>query len=401
METQVCVVGGGPAGLMLGLLLARQGIEVMVLEKHADFLRDFRGDTVHSSTLTLLDELGLGERMAGLGGQRAKQLRMTFDDGTFTVADFTRLPGAHPYLLFVPQWDFLDMLASEAQKYPSFKLFRSTETIGVLRDAETGAVTGVRARRRVEGDFDINAQLTVACDGRFSTVRESLGLRPKEFGAPMDVLWFRVSRGVDDLEGVDFRFGAGGLMIVINRGDYYQCAFVIAKGGYDALVAQGLDRLRERIGALTPYLADRLKELSTWDDIKLLTVRVDQLERWHGDGYLLIGDAAHAMSPIGGVGINLAIQDAVATARLLGSALKTGRRLTDDDLAAIRRRRRLPTELTQRGQRLIQSRFLDPLLHSQGRANSIAPLRLVSKYRLLQGIPARVVGLGVRPEHLT
>jgi len=401
METQVCVVGAGPAGLMLGLLLARQGIEVMVMEKHADFLRDFRGDTVHSSTLTLLDRLGLGERMAALGGQRAKQLRMTFDDGTFTIADFTRLPGAHPYLLFVPQWDFLDLLASEAMKYPSFKLYRSTETIGVLRDAVTGAVTGVRARRRVEGDFDINAQLTVACDGRFSTVRESLGLRPKEFGAPMDVLWFRVAREPGDAEGLDLRFGAGGLMIVINRGEYYQCAFVITKGGYDAVVAQGFDRLRDRIAAMTPYLADRLKELSTWDDIKLLTVRVDQLERWHGDGYLLIGDAAHAMSPIGGVGINLAIQDAVATARLLGSALKTGRPLTDDDLAAVRRRRRLPTALTQRAQRLIQSRFLDPLLHSQGPANSIAPLRMVNKYRVLQGIPARLVGLGVRPEHLT
>ena len=400
METQVCVVGGGPAGLMLGLLLARQGIEVMVLEKHADFLRDFRGDTVHSSTLTLLDELGLGEKMAALGGQRAKQLRMTFDDGTFTIADFTRLPGAHPYLLFVPQWDFLDMLAAEAQKYPSFKLFRSTETIGVLRDDETGAVTGVRARR-VEGDFDINAQLTIACDGRFSTVRESLGLRPKEFGAPMDVLWFRVSREQGDAEGLDLRFGAGGLMIIINRGEYYQCAFVITKGGYDAVVAQGIDRLRDRIGALAPYLAERLKELSTWDDIKLLTVRVDQLDRWHGEGYLLIGDAAHAMSPIGGVGINLAVQDAVATARLLGSALKTGRQLHDEDLAAIRRRRRLPTELTQRAQRLIQSRFVDPLLQTQSPANSIAPIRLVNKYRLLQGVPARLVGLGVRPEHLT
>jgi 2-polyprenyl-6-methoxyphenol hydroxylase-like FAD-dependent oxidoreductase len=400
METQVCVVGGGPAGLMLGLLLARQGIEVMVLEKHADFLRDFRGDTVHSSTLTLLDELGLGEKMAALGGQRAKQLKMTFDDGTFTIADFTRLPGAHPYLLFVPQWDFLDLLASEAQKYPSFKLFRSTEAIGVLRDA-TGAVTGVRARRRVEGEFDVSARLTVACDGRSSLVRESLRLRPKEFGAPMDVLWFRVSREPGDAEGLDLRFGAGGLMITINRGDYYQCAFVIAKGGYDAVVAEGLDRLRDRIGALAPYLADRVKELSTWDDVKLLTVRVDQLEKWHGDGYLLIGDAAHAMSPIGGVGINLAIQDAVATARLLGPALKSGRRLTDEDLAAIRRRRLLPTALTQRVQRLVQSRFLDPLLRGQGPVNSIAPLRMVDNHRVLQGIPARLVGLGVRPEHLT
>jgi len=302
METKVCVVGAGPAGLMLGLLLARQGIEVMVMEKHADFLRDFRGDTVHSSTLTLLDRLGLGERMAALGGQRAKQLRMTFDDGTFTIADFTRLPGAHPYLLFVPQWDFLDLLASEAMKYPSFKLYRSTETIGVLRDAVTGAVTGVRARRRVEGDFDINAQLTVACDGRFSTVRESLGLRPKEFGAPMDVLWFRVAREPGDAEGLDLRFGAGGLMIVINRGEYYQCAFVITKGGYDAVVAQGFDRLRDRIAAMTPYLADRLKELSfgAWEGLTWKEVRARepqgaagrQRDKWH---YLPPGGESYAM----------------------------------------------------------------------------------------------------------
>jgi 2-polyprenyl-6-methoxyphenol hydroxylase-like FAD-dependent oxidoreductase len=217
----------------------------------------------------------------------------------------------------------------------------------------------------------------------------------------MDVLWFRVPRRPGDPESLDLRFGRGGLMITINRGEYYQCAFVITKGGYDAVVAQGLDRLRDRVAAVAPFPADRLKEVSTWDDIKLLTVRVDQLERWHGDGYLLIGDAAHAMSPIGGVGINLAIQDAVATARLLGPALKSGRRLTDDDLGAIRLRRRLPTEVTQRVQRVIQSRLLDPVLHSVGPINSIGPIRLVSRFPVLQGIPARVVGLGLRPEHLT
>jgi 2-polyprenyl-6-methoxyphenol hydroxylase-like FAD-dependent oxidoreductase len=399
METQVCVVGGGPAGLMLGFLLARQGIEVMVLEKHADFLRDFRGDTVHSSTLDLLDELGLGDKIAALGGQRAKQLRMTFDDGTFTMADFTRLPGAHPYLLFLPQWDFLDLLASEAIQHPSFKLFRSTEVISVLRD-DDGRVTGVRARR-VEGEFDIHADLTVACDGRFSQVRESLGLHPKEFGAPMDVLWFRLSRKPDDNEDLDLRFGGGGLMICINRGDYYQCAFVIAKGGYDAVVAAGIDKLRDRIGALAPFLADRVKELSDWDDIKLLTVRVDQLEQWHGEGYLMIGDAAHAMSPIAGVGINLAIQDAVATARLLGPALKSRRPLTDDDLAAVRRRRLFPTAVTQRMQRTIQSRLIDPLLHHQGPVPAPAPVRLLQRFPALQAIPARIIGVGLRPEHLT
>jgi 2-polyprenyl-6-methoxyphenol hydroxylase-like FAD-dependent oxidoreductase len=388
----VCIAGGGPAGLMLGLLLARQGIQTVVLEKHADFLRDFRGDTVHPSTLDVLDEIGLGDKVPALGGREVAKLRMTFSDGTYPVADFSRLPGRHPYLLFLPQWDFLDLLAAEACAHPNFTLLRSTSVESVLRDAD-GTVTGVRTGK---GD-EISARLTVACDGRFSTVREALGLVPREFGAPMDVLWFRLPRHETDGEGLDFTIGHGGLMICIDRGSYYQCAFVIAKGGYDTVVAQGLPALRSRIAQLAPFLADRVDLVSDWEDVKLLTVKLNRLERWYGPGYLLIGDAAHAMSPIGGVGINLAIQDAVATARLLGPSLKAGGEL---DLASVQKRRQFPTVVTQRAQRFIQSRFVDPLLHVQGPVRSPAPLRLVQKVPALQGIPARLVGFGARPEHV-
>ena len=399
IDTTVCVVGGGPAGLVLGLLLARRGVPVTVLEKHADFLRDFRGDTVHPSTLALLDEVGLGPAVAALPhGRRVRTLSATFDDGRYTVVDFGRLRHPHPYLLFLPQWDFLDLLADAAGRHPSFRLLRSTAVTDVTRD-HSGRVTGVRAEGPA-GEVTVRSRLTVACDGRTSTVRSALGLVPVEYGAPMDVLWFRIGRQSDDPVGLEARVAAGGLMLCIDRGDYYQCAYVIAKGGYDAVRAAGLEAFRGSIARRAPFLADRVAEVAAWEQVALLTVRVNRLRTWHVPGALLIGDAAHAMSPIGGVGINLAVQDAVATDRLLGPRLADGS-FTDADLPAVARRRMLPTRLTQAVQVIAQRRVVDPLLHASGPINAPGVLRLFTRFPALRAIPARMVGVGARPEHTT
>jgi 2-polyprenyl-6-methoxyphenol hydroxylase-like FAD-dependent oxidoreductase len=397
MRTTVAIAGAGPAGLVLGLLLARQGIEVTVLEKHADFLRDFRGDTVHSSTLDLLDELGLGPKIAALPGHKAGQMKLTFADGQYTMADFTRLPGAHPFLLFLPQWEFLSMLATEAATLPTFTLLRSTEVTGLQRDG-SGTVTGVTARGS-GGEFSLTATLTVAADGRFSQVRAALGLHPAEHGAPMDVLWFRLPRHTGYTTGLDMRIGAGGLLLAIDRGDYFQNALVIAKGGLHTIHTAGLQTFRARISELAPHLGPRMQTITSWDSIKLLNVQVNRMSRWHGPGYLLIGDAAHAMSPIGGVGVNLAIQDAVATARLLGPPLRTGT-LTTAALAAVQRRRRFPTAVTQLAQRIAQHQIISPVLASGQPINAPWPLRIMKQLPWLQGIPARMIGIGIRPEHL-
>ena len=322
-RTTCLVVGGGPAGMVLGLLLARAGVAVTVLEKHADFLRDFRGDTVHASTLTLLDELGLGARFAALPQRRLDRATVQLDAGTVRVGDLSRLPGRHRHIALVPQWDLLDLLADAAETEPTFTLRRNAEVTGLLR--EGGRVVGARFTDRTDGSVhEIRATLTVACDGRGSAVRAAAGLTPRAFGVPMDVWWFRLPRHADDPAGGVGRITTGQFMAMIDRGDYWQCGYLIRKGSDAMLRAEGIAGFRARLTALQPWLADRVGGLASFDDVKLLDVRLERLRRWYADGLLLIGDAAHAMSPVGGVGINLAVQDAVAAARILAPALRAG-----------------------------------------------------------------------------
>jgi len=391
-----CIAGGGPAGMMLGLLLARAGLAVVVLEKHADFLRDFRGDTIHPSTLELMHELGLLDAFLRLPHQEVARLGVWMGNELLPVADFTNLPTRCRFVAFMPQWHFLDFLAGEARRHPGFELRMQAEATALI--AEGARVVGVRATTPA-GALEIRADLVVAADGRSSRLRALAGLPVEELGAPMDVLWFRLPHRAGDPGESMGRFVAGHVLVLLDRGDYWQCGDVIPKGEFDAIRARGLDTFRAELAEIAPFLGDRVAEIATWDDVKLLTVQVDRALRWYRPGLLCIGDAAHAMSPIGGVGINLAIQDAVAAANRLTAPLRAGR-LTENDLAAVQRRREFPTRVTQRIQLLAQERIIRPLLARTAPVEPPAALRLFGRFPVLQGIPARIVGLGVRPEHV-
>jgi 2-polyprenyl-6-methoxyphenol hydroxylase-like FAD-dependent oxidoreductase len=391
-----CIAGCGPAGAMLGLLLARAGVDVLVLEKHGDFLRDFRGDTLHPSTLRLFDELGLAEALLRLPHQEVQKIGVSTDAGEFTLADFGRLPGPYRFLAFMPQWDFLDFVVGRARRLASFELRMEAEAVEVLEEA--GRVTGVVYRDRDGAVHRVGARLTVAADGRDSELRGSAGLHRREFGVPIDVLWFRLPRRPTDPMTFG-RLAAGHLLVLIDRGAYWQIAYVIPKDAADELHQTGLDRLRASVAELVPFLADRVEELRTWDDLRTLRVQVDRLRRWFRPGLLCIGDAAHAMSPIGGVGINLAVHDAVAAANLLAGPLRDGT-LATRDLARVQLRRLLPTVVIQRLQRTIQDRFLSPLLAGRVPAKGPLALRVLRRFPVLQAVPALVIGIGVLPEHV-
>jgi 2-polyprenyl-6-methoxyphenol hydroxylase-like FAD-dependent oxidoreductase len=390
------VVGGGPAGMMLGLLLARAGIDVTVLEKHADFLRDFRGDTVHPSTLEIMHELGLLDEFLTRPHQELRKLAVEIGGETVPAGDFTRLPTRCKFIALMPQWDFLNFIAEHAKRYPSFHLLMRTEGTGLLRDGER--VAGVTAHSS-DSLLEIRAGLVVATDGRHSTMRNAANLKVIDHGAPMDVLWLRLSRRDGDPGQTLGRIGAGHMLVTLDRGDYWQCAFVIPKGGFDALRNGGLEAFRAKIVRLAPHFRDRVQEVASWDDVKLLTVAVNRLERWYQPGLLLIGDAAHAMSPIGGVGINLAIQDAVAAANILVPHLRLGA-VPLADLRAVQRRREFPTKLTQGMQLIIQNRVISNVLRATSTPRASWQMRMLGRVPFMQRFLARIAGLGFRPEHV-
>jgi 2-polyprenyl-6-methoxyphenol hydroxylase-like FAD-dependent oxidoreductase len=383
--------------MMLGFLLARAGVSVTVLEKHADFLRDFRGDTVHPSTLELLYELGILDAFLKRPHQEIRQLTVQVAGERVPIGDFTHLPTHCKFVALMPQWDFLDFLAGQARRLDTFDLRMETEVTDLIE--EDGRVAGVRVKTP-KGPEEIRADLVVGADGRRSVVRARAGLLVDDLGAPIDVLWMRLSRRQDDPEQAFGYVEAGHILVMFDRGDYWQCAYVIPKGGLDDIKQRGLEAFRSEISAIVPMMRDRVGELRDWDDIKLLTVLVDRLRTWHRPGLLCIGDAAHAMSPIGGVGINLAIQDAVAAANILAGPLARGA-CSDQDLARVQARRLLPTRVVQRVQVIAQNRVIGPALRGKGPQQLPFALKLLRWFPVLRRIPARLVGLGVRPEHVS
>ena len=382
--------------MMLGFLLARAGVDVVVLEKHADFFRDFRGDTVHPSTLELMYELGLLDEFLKLPHQKIKTLTGQVGAEHLRMIDFGHLPTRCKYIAMMPQWDFLNFLAEHGKRYKTFDLHMSAEATELLE--ETDRVVGLRAKTP-DGVLIVRADLVVGCDGRHSTVREKAGLKSDDYGAPMDVLWFRMSHKKTDSTDTFGHIEAGKMMIMLDRGDYWQCAYVIPKGGIDRVKVEGLQAFRNRVLEMSPFLSDRIDELKSWDDVKLLSVSVDRLQKWWRPGVICIGDAAHAMSPIGGVGINMAVQDAVAAANQLAAPLRSGK-VSDDDLRAIQARRALPVRFTQWLQLTIQKRVISRVLESQRRPAPPLFFKLFNVFPVLRRIPALLLGVGIRPEHV-
>jgi 2-polyprenyl-6-methoxyphenol hydroxylase-like FAD-dependent oxidoreductase len=397
VRTRCCIVGGGPAGMLCGFLLARAGIDVAVLEKHADFLRDFRGDTVHPSTLELMYELGVLEDFLSRPHQELSQIGAQIDDFTVTVADFSHLPTHCKFVGLMPQWEFLNFIAEQAKRYPGFHLRTETEVTDLL--IENGKVAAVRAKSR-NSALEVRADLTIGADGRRSIVREKAGLEVLDLGAPIDVLWMRVTREPNDPNQTLGRFRAGKILVTLDRDEYWQCAYVIPKGGLDLIRQRGLASFQDEIASVAPFLRPRLSELKDWNDVKLLTVAVDRLRQWSRTGLLCIGDSAHAMSPIGGVGINLAIQDAVAAANILAGPLAKGA-VSYERLRDVQRRREFPTRVTQGFQVFAHKRFLGPAMRNARPLTRLPfALKLLQRFPILRRIPARLVGLGVRPEHV-
>ncbi len=394
--TKCCIAGGGPAGMMLGFLLARAGVDVVVLEKHADFFRDFRGDTVHPSTLDLMYELGLLDEFLKLPHQKVETLTGQVGAEHLKMVDFRHVPTHCKFIALMPQWDFLNFLAKHGKRYKTFDLRMNAEATDLIE--EGGRVVGLRARTP-DGTLSIRADLVVGCDGRHSTIRERAGLKSDDYGAPMDVLWFRMTRKQTDDADTFGHIEAGKMLVMLDRGDYWQCAFVIPKGGIEKVKAKGLDAFRNDVVYMSPFLSDRIAELKSWDDIKLLSVTVDRLQKWWRPGLICIGDAAHAMSPIGGVGINMAVQDAVAAANRLWRPLQDGT-ASDEDLRAIQERRTLPMRFTQWLQLTIQKRIISRVLEGQQRPRPPLFFKLFNIFPALRRIPARLIGVGIRPEHV-
>jgi 2-polyprenyl-6-methoxyphenol hydroxylase-like FAD-dependent oxidoreductase len=384
--------------MMAGFLMARAGVETVVLEKHGDFLRDFRDDTVHPSSLEIFNELNLLNRFLERPHERMPRIGISIGGRHFDVGDFSGLPVAARYIAFMPQWEFLDFIADEARKLPTFTLLMNARAKRLIE--RDGRIAGLVAATP-DGDVAIDATLTIAADGRGSDVRRLAGMVPREIGAPIDVLWFAIPRNEDDGRHALLNVGAGAIIVTIDRGDYWQCARVIPKGGLGAIRSRGLDAFRADVAAVVPHLSGGLEALASWDEIKLLSVAIDRLDTWHRPGLLCIGDAAHAMSPIGGVGINLAVQDPVATANILAAKLADGS-FADADLPAVQQRRAFPAKAIQFVQSQAQQRVLSPILRDRTGAvvKAPLPLRLVSRLPFLQRLAGRMLGLGVRPEHV-